>query len=95
MVLLGTISFKVRDIYIQDYDKSGVDILLGVIFNKRCHHKLRCISESGQSYQREHELILFWDAKLFHSGSNIRYPWHLKKGLAHVLVSITYHQSPT
>ena len=40
------------------------------------------------SYQQAHELILFWDAKLFHSGSNSGTPWHLKKGLAHVLIGI-------
>ena len=40
-------------------------------------------------YQRAHELIFFWDAKLFHSGSNSGTPWHLKKGLAHALVGIT------
>ena len=39
-------------------------------------------------YQRAHELILFWDAKLFHSGSNSSTPWHLKKGISHVLVGI-------
>ena len=43
-------------------------------------------------YQQAHELILFWDAKLFHSGSNSGTPWHLKKGLAHVLVGITGRQ---
>ena len=42
-----------------------------------------------QLYQRAHELILFWDAKLFHSGSNLGTPWHLKKGLDHVLVGIS------
>ena len=41
-------------------------------------------------YQRAHKLILFWDAKLFHSGSNSGTPWHLKKGLAHVLVGIMH-----
>ena len=39
-------------------------------------------------YQRAHEIILFWDAKLFHSGSNSGTPWHLKKGLSHALVGI-------
>ena len=41
------------------------------------------------SYQRAHEIILFWDAKLFHSGSNSGTPWHLKKGLSHALVGIS------
>ena len=40
-------------------------------------------------YQRAHEIILFWDAKLFHSGSNSGTPWHLKKGLVHALVGIS------
>ena len=44
------------------------------------------------SYQRAHELILFWDAKLFHSGSNSGTPWHFKKGLAHALVGIMGHR---
>ena len=43
-------------------------------------------------YQRAHEIILFWDAKLFHSGSNSGTPWHLKKGLSHALVGISYGQ---
>ena len=43
-------------------------------------------------YQRAHELILFWDAKLFHSGSNLGTPWHLKKGLDHVLVGISHYR---
>ena len=37
-------------------------------------------------YQRAHELIFFWDAKLFHSGSNSSTPWHLKKGELHAKV---------
>ena len=41
-------------------------------------------------YQRAHEIILFWDAKLFHSGSNSGTPWHLKKGLSHALVGIMH-----
>ena len=47
--------------------------------------------EIGESvlYQRAHEIILFWDAKLFHSGSNSGTPWHLKKGLSHALDGIT------
>ena len=33
----------------------------------------------GNLYQRANEIILFWDAKLIHSGSNSGTPWHLKK----------------
>ena len=51
---------------------------------QRCYHLYIDIL-----YQRAHELILSWDAKLFHSGSNLGTPWHFKKGLAHVLVGIT------
>ena len=47
-----------------------------------------CDKNQSRLYQRAHEIILFWDAKLFHSGSNSGTPWHLKKGLSHALVGI-------
>ena len=58
----------------------NLDLVLGSL-EKRCRWSLRgrlqarggpiLIGASTQPlYQRAHEIILFWDAKLFHSGSN-------------------------
>ena len=55
--------------------------------------KLRSLMvDPGRNTNERMSYSFFWDAKLFHSGSNSGTPWHLKKGIAHVLVGITHCQ---